>query len=196
MESPSRSSGAPGANGRHDAKPVKLLALDVDGVLTDGSIMLDDNGVETKRFNVRDGQGIASWLGLGFQAAIITKRCGKTVQHRMRELGVPAENIMQGRANKSEALDELLARTGLTVAEIAYIGDDWPDMPVLRRVGFPIAVGDADPNVKALAALITVQSGGRGAVREGIEHMIKAKGLMPALLDSIMRGHAGPAASA
>lgn len=170
----------------HDPALVRLLVLDVDGVLTDGSINLDDHGVETKRFDVRDGQGIAAWIKLGFEAAIITKRSGRAVEHRMRELGVT--RIMQGRANKSAALDELLAATRLTPPEAAYIGDDWPDMPVLARVGFPIAVADAEENVRALAALVTTRRGGHGAVREAIEHIIRAKGLMPDLLAGFMRG--------
>ena len=160
------------------AKNIRLLALDVDGVLTDGSIFLDDNAVETKRFNVRDGQGIASWIKMGFDVAIITKRPGQAVQHRCRELGIPPHHIIQGSQDKSAALDQLLADTKLVPEQIAYIGDDWPDMPVLRRVGLPIAPADADERVKLLAALITTKPGGRGAVREAIEHILAAKGLL------------------
>ncbi len=160
------------------AQDIKLLALDVDGVLTDGSILLDDNGVETKRFNVRDGQGIATWIRMGFDIAIITKRSGKALQHRCRELGIPPHRIVQGALDKSAALDQLLADTKLAAAQVAYIGDDWPDIPVLRRVGFPIAPADADPRVAKLAALVTKRPGGRGAVREAIEHILDAKGLL------------------
>ena len=161
-----------------NARDIMLLALDVDGVLTDGSIFLDDNAIETKRFSVRDGQGIAAWIKMGFDIAIITKRTGQAVQHRCRELGIPPHRIVQGAQNKSAALDQLLADTKISAAQVAYIGDDWPDMPVLRRVGFPIAPADADPRVKKLAALVTTNPGGRGAVREAIEHILAAHGLL------------------
>jgi 3-deoxy-D-manno-octulosonate 8-phosphate phosphatase (KDO 8-P phosphatase) len=156
------------------AKPIKLLALDVDGVLTDGSIMLDDLGVETKRFNVRDGQGIAAWIKLGLEVAIITRRSGQAVQHRCRELGI--HRIVQGCHDKSEALDKLLADTGLKPDQIAYIGDDWPDLPVLRRIGLPITVHDADERVAKACLYRTTKPGGRGAVREAIEQILAAQG--------------------
>lgn len=158
------------------ARHIRLLALDVDGVLTDGSIMLDDNGVETKRFSVRDGQGIAAWIRMGFDIAIITRRSGQALQYRCRELGIT--RIVQGCQDKSAALDQLIADTGIPAAQIAYIGDDWPDMPPLRRVGFPIAPADAALRVKQLAALVTTAPGGRGAVREAIEHLLTAQGLL------------------
>jgi 3-deoxy-D-manno-octulosonate 8-phosphate phosphatase (KDO 8-P phosphatase) len=155
---------------------VRLLALDADGVLTDGSIMLDDHGVETKRFHVRDGQGITCWIKMGFQIAVITRRSGAALQHRCRELGIT--RIVQGCQDKSAALDQLIADTGIPAAHIAYIGDDWPDMPALRRVGFPIAPADADPRVRQLASLVTSKPGGHGAVREAIEHILAAQNLL------------------
>ncbi len=158
------------------ARRVRLLALDVDGVLTDGSIMLDDQGVETKRFNVRDGQGITAWIRMGYDVALITRRSGMAVQHRAKELGIT--RIVQGSQNKAEALERLLAETGLTAAQIAYVGDDWPDLPALRRVGLPIAVGDADDRVKSAAMVVTTAAGGRGAVREAIEAILGAQGMM------------------
>lgn len=162
----------------HDPIPITLLALDVDGVLTDGSIMLDDHGVETKRFNAKDGQGVATWLSLGLSVAIITKRSGMAVQHRARELGIP--HVIQGAPDKSAALDDLLARTGLAAHQVAYVGDDWPDLAPMRRVGYPIAVADAAAHVAAQAAYVTRAPGGRGAVREAVEHLLKAKGLLEA----------------
>jgi len=156
------------------AKPIRLLALDVDGVLTDGSIMLDDLGVETKRFNVRDGQGIAAWIKLGLDIAVITRRSGQAVQHRCRELGIA--RIVQGSHDKSAALDRLLTDTNLKPEQIAYIGDDWPDLPVLRRIGLPITVADADPRVASACLLRTTRPGGAGAVREAIEHILTAQG--------------------
>lgn len=150
--------------------------MDVDGVLTDGSIHLDDAGVETKRFNIRDGFGIRLWQALGFGTGIITGRSGLAVQHRARELGIG--HVIQGSGDKAAALAGLVAKTGITPDRIAYIGDDWPDLPVLRRVGYPMAVADADPRVLELAAFTATRPGGAGAVREAIEHLIRAKGLM------------------
>jgi 3-deoxy-D-manno-octulosonate 8-phosphate phosphatase (KDO 8-P phosphatase) len=173
------------------AGAIRLLALDVDGVLTDGSIMLDDLGVETKRFNVRDGQGLAAWIKLGHDVAIITRRSGQALQHRCRELGIPPHRIVQGSHDKSEALDKLLADTKLAPEQIAYIGDDWPDLPVLRRIGLPITVADADERVARVCLLRTQRPGGQGAVREAIEHILTAQGKLEqavALYDTKRQG--------
>lgn len=155
---------------------VELLILDVDGVMTDGSIYLDDDGRETKRFHVRDGFGIKLWQKLGLQVAIITGRSGRVVQHRARELGIAL--VTQGAADKSAALDQLLARVGLTPAQTAYLGDDWPDLGPMKRVAYPMAVADADARILAAAAYITSRPGGHGAVREAIDHLIEAKSLL------------------
>jgi 3-deoxy-D-manno-octulosonate 8-phosphate phosphatase (KDO 8-P phosphatase) len=155
---------------------ITLLALDVDGVLTDGSILLDDHAVETKRFNVRDGFGLRLWSRLGFRAAIVTGRSGDALQHRARELGLT--DVIQGSTNKSQSLDLLVERTGVPHHQVAFLGDDWPDLPILRRVGYPMAVADADDEVKSLAAYITARPGGRGAVRDAVMHLIGSKGLM------------------
>lgn len=160
------------------ARLIRLLVLDVDGVLTDGSIMLDDDGRETKRFNVRDGLGITCWLRLGFEAAIITRRLGGATLHRMRELGIT--RVVQGSKDKLEAVKHLSAELSIPLTEIAFIGDDWPDMSAMTSVGLPIAVGDADEAVKQIATergLTTAATGGRGAVREAIDMMLAAKGL-------------------
>lgn len=164
----------------HDPKPVTLLALDVDGVLTDASIMLDDAGVETKRFNAKDGQGIASWLGLGLSVGIITKRSGTALQHRARELKIP--HVIQGASDKSAALDQLLQAANVSARQVAYVGDDWPDMPVMRRVGYPMSVADGAEEVRRLAAYVTRAPGGRGAVREAVEHLLREKDLLGAAL--------------
>lgn len=162
------------------AANVRLLALDVDGVLTDGSIMLDDLGNETKRFNVRDGLGIATWLRMNLEVAIVTRRCGKAVDHRMKELGI--KHVIQGSMDKGEAIDELTRRTGIPPTDMAFVGDDWPDLAALRKVGFPIAVADADERVKKLAILTTTARGGHGAVREAIEHLLASKGMLQAAI--------------
>lgn len=159
-----------------DPSQVSLLALDVDGVLTDGSILIDDRGRETKRFNIRDGFGLRLWARMGFHTAIVTGRSGAALQHRAAELGI--SEIIQGAKDKSAALDDLIARTAVPAEQIAYLADDWPDLPALRRVGYPMAVGDADPQVKKLAAFITPSPGGRGAVRDAVEHLLSARGLM------------------
>jgi 3-deoxy-D-manno-octulosonate 8-phosphate phosphatase (KDO 8-P phosphatase) len=170
-----------------DPRDIRLLALDVDGVLTDGSIMIDDNGVETKRFNVRDGLGLVTWLRLGFEVAVITKRKSRVdsgegaLAHRCRELGI--KHLIQGAAGKAAAIAEISCITGIAPSHMAYVGDDWPDLPAMRTVGFPIAVADAAPEVLAGAAFVTRNRGGAGAVREAVEHLLGAKGLMERALE-------------
>jgi 3-deoxy-D-manno-octulosonate 8-phosphate phosphatase (KDO 8-P phosphatase) len=176
-----------------DPKRIELLALDVDGVLTDGSISLNDLGHETKRFHSRDGFGLRLWQQLGFHVAIITGRSGKALQHRMTELNVV--HVHQGCKDKSASLDELCGKLGVAPEQAAYIGDDWPDLCILRRVGYPMAVADADPLVRQAAAYVTRLSGGHGAVREAIDHLIAEKGLMErarALYDPAHAPHRSP----
>ncbi len=164
-----------------DPRNIRLLALDVDGVMTDGSIMIDDHGQETKRFDVKDGLGITSWLRLGLEVAVVTKRSGNVVKVRCRELGIT--RIIQGCANKAAAIAELQIQTGIPPEQMAFVGDDWPDLAALRVVGYPIAVADAVPEVREVAAFITTRSGGHGAVREVVEHLLRAKGLLQAAID-------------
>ena len=165
------------------ATEIRLLVLDVDGVLTDGSIHIDDHGHETKVFNVRDGFGMRLWQSLGFELAVITGRTGRVVQHRMAELGV--KHLVQGADDKAGALAGIIEATGIPAREAACIGDDWPDIPLLNLVGYPMAVADADPRVKEVAAFVTEAPGGRGAVREAVEHLIRAKGLMDKALSTV-----------
>ncbi len=155
---------------------VQLIVLDVDGVLTDGSIMLDDSGRETKRFNVRDGLGIAVWMRLGFHIAVVTRRSGGALQHRMRELGVT--HVVQGSQDKGTAVGSICESLGVTLEHTAFVGDDWPDLSAMVRVGLPVAVGDADSRVKSAAKLTLSRAGGHGAVRELIDSILEAKGLM------------------
>ncbi len=151
-----------------------LLALDVDGVLTDGSIYISDDGQETKRFHVRDGFALNVCRKLGFKVAIITGRSGQALRHRAAELGI--EHVIQGASDKGAALDALAKTTGVKPARMAYVGDDWPDLPVMKRVGYPMAVADADPRIRALAAFVTTRPGGHGAVREAVEHLLTRLG--------------------
>lgn len=163
------------------AHSIRCLVLDVDGVLTDGSIMIDDHGVETKRFNVKDGLGLATWIKLGFEVAVITKRKSRVASgegalaHRCRELGI--KHLIQGSSDKAAALAEVSKATGVEAAHMAYIGDDWPDLAAMRLVGLPIAVADAAEEVRARAEFVTLRNGGQGAVREAIETILKAKGM-------------------
>ena len=155
---------------------IQLLVLDVDGVLTDGGIYVADDGSELKRYDVTDGLGIRVWERLGFSTAIITGRTGDNVSHRAAYLGIG--DVSLGSRDKAACLDGLLKRRGLSPANAAFLGDDWPDLPALRRVGYPMAVGNAAPAVMQLARHVTKARGGHGAVREAIEHLLEGKGLM------------------
>jgi 3-deoxy-D-manno-octulosonate 8-phosphate phosphatase (KDO 8-P phosphatase) len=156
------------------AARIELLLLDVDGVLTDGSIVYSDTGEELKRFHVRDGSGLKFWLAAGKRAAIVSGRASPAVDRRAVELGVGP--VLQGRADKLAALDELLQALGLTADRVCAIGDDLPDLPVLTRVGLAVAVADACPEVRAAAHLTTITPGGRGAVRDAVEWLLKLQG--------------------
>ncbi len=156
------------------AEMVRLLILDVDGVLSDGLIYIDASGVETKSFHVRDGLGLRLWLKLGGEAAIITGRASMTVQHRANELGI--RHVFQAVDDKQKTLGALLNTLELTASEAAVMGDDLPDLPMMRLAGYPIAVADAAEEVRAEASFVTTSPGGRGAVREAIEHMLKSQG--------------------
>lgn len=152
---------------------VKLLCLDVDGVLTDGSIAIDDHGVETKRFHVRDGFGLSMWQRMGYHAAIVTGRSGMAVKHRADELGIT--HVYQGVKDKKDVFRALLATLKLPASAAAFLGDDLPDLPVMRLAGYPMAVADAVAEVRAAAHFVTVRPGGHGAVREAIEHLLRAQ---------------------
>ncbi len=167
-------------NIREIARDIKLLVLDVDGVLTDGNIILESNGNEIKAFYVRDGHGIKMLQKAGVEVAIITGRESRVVEIRAQELGIT--ELFQGRNEKILALESLKEKLGLSNDEIAYIGDDVVDIPVLRRVGLPIAVKDADNEAKRDAVLITKNCGGRGAVREVCDLILKSKGLWKSIM--------------
>ncbi len=158
----------------NSAATVELLCLDVDGVMTDGSICLDDNAVETKRFHVRDGTGIRIWSRLGYHVALITGRSGQAVRHRAAELGI--EHVIQASTDKAASLEAVLAKLSLQPAQAAILGDDLPDLPMLRKAGYPMAVADAVAEVRQVAAFVTTRAGGDGAVREAVEHLLSAKG--------------------
>lgn len=153
---------------------IEMLILDVDGVLTDGRIVYSDRGDEIKAFHVRDGSGLKFWQQLGRRAGIITGRSSPIVERRARELGVTA--VVQGAEDKRTAYDHMLREHGLERRQVCYVGDDLPDVPLLRRSGLPIAVADACSEAKAVAHYVTQASGGRGAVREAIELVLRMQG--------------------
>ncbi|MEW5746263.1 MAG: 3-deoxy-manno-octulosonate-8-phosphatase KdsC [Nitrospirota bacterium] len=163
------------------AKKIKLLALDVDGVLTDGSIVLDNDDNEYKAFHVRDGHGIVMLRQAGIPVAIITGRNSKVVDRRAKELGIA--EVYQKCHKKTVAYEELLRKFGITDEEVAYIGDDVVDIPLFRRVGLAVAVADAADEAKEAARLVTTARGGRGAVREICDLILKANGKWDLLLD-------------
>jgi 3-deoxy-D-manno-octulosonate 8-phosphate phosphatase (KDO 8-P phosphatase) len=167
------------------ARLVRLLAMDVDGVLTDGRIVLDQQGHELKNFHVHDGQGIVLAHRAGLHIAWISGRQSAAVQHRASELQVTW--VYQGVTNKVQVLREVLGQTAVPVTAAAYIGDDLGDLPLLRHVGLPIAVANALPEVRAGAAWITQRAGGQGAVREVIDFILRAQGRWTAAVETYLR---------
>lgn len=143
---------------------IRLAAFDVDGVFTDGRLYLGSDGVETKTFHTQDGFGIRRLLEAGVEVAVISGRTSEAVRLRMAELGV--RHVIEGAADKVAALDRLLAALQLSPAQCVYTGDDVPDLPLLRYVGFPVAVANAVEEVKAACDYTTRAPGGSGAVRE------------------------------
>lgn len=168
---------------------VRLLVLDVDGVLTDGGLWIDGSGREFKRFDVRDGLGIRQWLAAGGLLAAVSGRGGASTRLRLGELGV--ECVLGGVKDKVAAVEGLLAAHALEWSAVAMIGDDLPDLPVLRRCGLPIAVADACEEVRSAAAWVTSRRGGCGAVREAIERLLQAQGRWDEMVRTISERGAG-----
>jgi 3-deoxy-D-manno-octulosonate 8-phosphate phosphatase (KDO 8-P phosphatase) len=163
------------------AKNIKLLILDVDGVLTDGSIILDNEGNEFKSFHVRDGHGIKMLHKAGIKVGIITGRHSKVVERRAQELGIT--EVYQRCHIKSVAYEHLLEKMGIDDREVAYIGDDIVDIAIFKRVGLSVAVADATEETKAEAMIVTENRGGRGAVREICDLILKSNGKWKELMD-------------
>jgi 3-deoxy-D-manno-octulosonate 8-phosphate phosphatase (KDO 8-P phosphatase) len=162
-------------------RAIELLVLDVDGVLTDGGIIYADNDVELKAFHVRDGSGLKLWEAAGKQAALITGRTSRVVAVRAAEVGIG--HVFQGAAEKHTAYRQLLQATNRQPAQVCYVGDDVPDLPLLHRSGLAVAVADACPEVIADAHYVTQKRGGRGAVREVIELVLRCQGQWQPLID-------------
>ena len=153
---------------------IELVLLDVDGVLTDGRIIWDANGTEIKFFNVKDGHGIKLLQRAGIQVGIITGRTSPVVDLRAKELGITL--VYQGSLRKQDSYDDIKRITGLSDHQIAYMGDDVIDVPVMRRVGFAAAPSDALPEALAVADLVTSRCGGMGAVRELCDLILRCRG--------------------
>lgn len=156
-------------------KKIKLLLLDVDGILTDGSILYTDRGEEIKTFNAKDGLGIKLLINAGIKVGIITGRQSRALTSRCKDLGI--DLVFDGIQNKINALETILKHTNISNEETAFAGDDLPDLPVMKRVGLSFTVPDASCHVIDRADIITVLKGGHGAVREICEDILKAKNL-------------------
>lgn len=163
---------------------ISLLLLDVDGVLTDGSIIYSDSGEQIKQFNSKDGLGLRLLMDSGIAVGIVTGRKSKALEHRCKNLGVTL--LFDGIKDKSTALDHIILQTGVAAEKIAFVGDDLIDLPVMKRVGVSFCVSDACDDVKAHSDIITTQRGGKGAVREICENILKSKGLWDAILDKYL----------
>ena len=155
-------------------KDIQLLLLDVDGVLTDGSIIYSDADSETKVFNVKDGFGLKLVMAAGIKVGLVTGRTSRALHRRCRDLGI--RFIYDGVQQKAPLLDRIITETGVGAADTAFIGDDLPDLPLMRRVGLSIAVADAHEIIRDYSDWITSAPGGRGAVREVCDALLKARG--------------------
>jgi 3-deoxy-D-manno-octulosonate 8-phosphate phosphatase (KDO 8-P phosphatase) len=159
---------------------VQLLLLDVDGVLTDGGVTWNNQGIESKTFNIRDGLGIKLWQRAGGRTGIVTGRSSHVVQLRADELGIVI--VRQGVVDKLDVVQAILTEIGISWEQTAFIGDDLPDLAVVSRCGVGIAVADAAAELQAAAAFVTRLPGGRGAVREAIERLLVARGSWEAVV--------------
>jgi 3-deoxy-D-manno-octulosonate 8-phosphate phosphatase (KDO 8-P phosphatase) len=167
------------------AKEVKLLLLDVDGILTDGTIIYTHEGNEIKAFHTRDGLGIRLLQEAGVEVGLITARESEAVTRRAQDLDM--KHVFQKTRNKLAVYEQLTKELGLQASEVGYMGDDWLDLPLLTRVGFSATVADAVPEVKKIVHYTTKRKGGRGAVREICDLILEAKEMHGALLEKYMK---------
>jgi len=156
-------------------KHIQLLLLDVDGVLTDGSIIYNDDGSETKIFNARDGFGLKLVMSAGIKVGIVTGRSSQALRHRCDNLGI--DLLFDGVGDKALMLEEIVAQTGIDTEQTAFVGDDLPDLPIMKNAGLSIAVADAHEIVRQKADWTTLAQGGQGAVREVCEALLTARGV-------------------
>jgi len=167
------------------AKRIRMFLLDVDGVMTDGSLFYTGSGEEIKVFNVKDGLGIKLLKKAKIDVGVISARRSDPLYTRLKDLGI--DKIYTGNERKIEALEDIVKSNSLKYEEIAYMGDDYVDIPVMKRVGFPIAVADAVDEVKNIAVYVTKSRGGKGAVREAAEFILKIRGDLENLIEEYMR---------
>jgi len=181
---------------QHPSRPatnlakIQMLAVDVDGVLSDGAIIINEDGSESKFFNSLDGHGIRMWRRAGLKVAFLSGRESGPTRHRAQQLDV--EYCIQDCHNKLPALKELAEKLGLTAQAIAFIGDDLTDLPSIRYVGFGVAVANAVDEVKQYADYVTTRAGGSGAVREVIEYILKSTGRWQGLMNRYLPGSQTP----
>jgi len=166
------------------AAAIRMLVLDVDGVLTDGSLYFDHSGNEMKAFNTRDGLGIRALQRCGIEVAVITGRTSGVVTARMAQLDI--QHVYQGRVDKLNAFMHLLETTGYDTHQVCFAGDDWIDLPVLLRVGLAVSVADAEDRVKEQVHWVTSRNGGRGAVREICNLILSSQDKDQAIMDEIL----------
>jgi len=165
-------------------KGIKLLLLDVDGVLTDGSILVHADGTESKQFNIRDGAGIVWAQKAGLSIGLLSARTADATAARAAQLGITI--VSQGGADKLAGYHRILEDAGLTDEQVGYMGDDLQDLPVLRRAGFSAAPADAAPEVRSAVQWVSPSGGGRGAVRECIEHVLRSQGAWRAAVSGFL----------
>lgn len=171
---------------RDRLEQTRLLLLDVDGVLTAGEIIYSDSGEQLKIFNVKDGLGIRLLKEAGIRVGIVTGRSGRALRHRCDNLGI--DLIFDGTQDKALVLPEIEQTTGIAADRTAFIGDDLPDLPIMKRVGLAIAVADAHPQVRSAAHFVTQAGGGRGAVREASEMILKSQQRWDELVEKLFDG--------
>lgn len=167
----------------NEANSVKLVILDVDGVMSDGRIVIDDNGLEQRNFDIKDGFGVVALQMTGIECAIITSKKSGAVRHRAAELKI--SRFYEGIKKKTEPYEEILKEKGIEDSEVCYVGDDLVDLKMMKRVGFPVAVADAVDEVREAAAYTTRARGGYGAVREVAELILKTQGKWEKILEKI-----------
>jgi len=168
-----------------DLSGIRLLVLDVDGVLTDGTIIVHADGTESKAFNVHDGHGIKLWHRAGGMTAILSGRSVAATNHRAEQLGI--RHVVQGQKRKLPAFERLLDSCGVSAEQVACIGDDVVDIPLIRRAGLGVAVANAVPELKRVADWVTQAPGGHGAVREVIEYILKRSNRWAGLMERYLQ---------
>lgn len=162
------------------ARKIKLLLLDVDGVLTDGRIIYNSSGQDTKFFDVHDGMGVYLLKKVGIPTVIITAKGSRAIKPRARDMGIDV--VFENVSPKTKVLERILKRYKVTKEELCFVGDDIVDLGLMKQVGLPIAVINSCPEIKKICAYITLREGGRGAVREVVELILKAQGKWDALV--------------